>query len=206
MSLSAENVTCLRGDRLVFRDISFDLAGGQALWVRGRNGAGKSTLLRIAARLLRPQAGRFFWNRTDITEDDEPYHGQYHYIGHQEVLKPVLTVAENLSFWAEFHGQGKASLEQAIEGFELGALRDTPAGLLSAGQKKRTNLARLLASPAPLWILDEPLSALDTHFIDLFRARLSEHLKAGGLALYATHQDLGIDGSQELDLDAGGGA
>lgn len=199
MTLFADQVACVRSDHLVFEDISFDLSPGAALWVRGRNGAGKSSLLRICARLLRPAAGRLLWSGQEIGGNEDTYQGQYHYLGHQDPLKSVLTVKENLNFWANFHGT--ADVARAIADFELEPLQETPMGLLSAGQKKRVNLARLTASPLPLWILDEPLSALDQHYIQLFKSKLEQHLLGGGMALFATHQDLELAGATVLDLD-----
>lgn len=199
MSLSAENLSCLRADHLVFEDISFDLSPGQSLWVRGRNGAGKSSLLRVCARLLKAADGRLMWSGKDIDLEPDIYQQQYHYLGHQDALKAVFTVAENLNFWARFHGQ--ADVNAALSSYELDGLRDTPVRILSAGQKKRVNLARLKASMAPLWILDEPLSALDTHFVELFKDQLQRHITAGGMAIFATHQDLDLQNGSVLTLD-----
>ena len=203
MPFSVQNLACQRADQLIFEKLSFTLAPGEAIWVQGRNGAGKSPLLRICARLLRPAAGQICWQGEDIFKDAEVYGAASHYVGHQDALKSVMTVRENISFWAEYHGA--ADVDTALQDFELEKLADTPAGLLSQGQKKRSNLARLAASQATLWILDEPLSALDRHFIELFRDRLQRHLEAGGMAIFATHQDLGLEGIHHIDLDGGGG-
>ncbi len=199
MTLSVTDLTCLRADHLVFEGLSFSLEPGNSLWVRGKNGAGKSSLLRICAKLLKPAAGSIHWHGTDILSDDESYHGQYHYLGHQDALKPVLTVRENLSFWSHFHGE--SNLEAALGDFDLLGLADTRVEYLSAGQKKRVSLARLTSSSAPLWILDEPISSLDTDHITLFKKRLTEHINTGGMALFATHQDLGLTESSTLNLD-----
>ena len=199
MEFSVDNLACQRADQLIFKDLSFALAPGEAIWVRGRNGAGKSSLLRICARLLRPAVGRITWRGEDIFSASESYGADCQYVGHQEALKPVLTVRENIRFWAGYHGS--ADVEAALREFELTGLADTPAGLLSQGQKKRSNLARLAASKAVFWILDEPVSALDRHFIGLFRDRLAQHLAAGGMALFATHQDLGLENVRSIDLD-----
>lgn len=199
MQFSVHDLACQRADQLIFRDLSFSLSPGEAIWVKGRNGAGKSSLLRICARLLRPLAGRVAWQGADIFEEADGYICAYHYVGHQDALKPVFTVRENIRFWAGYHG--RADVEAALRDFELTGLADTPTGYLSQGQKKRCNLARLAATDAPLWILDEPVSALDGHFIDLFRDRLAQHLAVGGMALFATHQDLGLEGVRIFDLD-----
>ncbi len=200
MSFSVHNLACQRADQLIFENVSFSLTPGGALWVRGRNGAGKSSLLRICARLLKPLGGSITWQGEDILDDPENYVGAYQYLGHQDALKNAMTVEENIKFWADYHG--KADVATALAEFDLMPLRDVPAGILSQGQRKRTNLARLAASPAPLWILDEPLSALDRQYIGQFRKRLSQHLAAGGMAIYATHQDLELDGSKILELGA----
>ncbi|MZR29481.1 heme ABC exporter ATP-binding protein CcmA [Sneathiella litorea] len=201
MSFAVRNLACQRAEQLVFENVSFSLASGEAIWVRGRNGAGKSSLLRICARLLSPLAGEITWNDEDIFKDSETYVGSYHYLGHQEALKYAMTVRENIGFWSMFHGT--EDVVSALEQFDLQKLADTPTGLLSQGQKKRTNLARLVASSAKLWILDEPLSALDKHYIALFKERLMRHLAAGGMALFATHQDLELEQVKLLDLDDG---
>jgi len=202
MSFSAQNLTCLRGDQLVFEDISFDVAAGQALWIRGKNGAGKSSLLRICAGLLKPVGGHLRWGGVEISDNPDMYQGKYHYQGHQDALKAVLTVRENLTFWAKYNG--RSNVGKAISDFALADLAETQTGLLSAGQKKRVALARLLTSPAPLWILDEPVSSLDAAFIELFKKHLVAHLDAGGMALLATHQDLELPEVATLNLDTVG--
>ncbi|MDF2366374.1 heme ABC exporter ATP-binding protein CcmA [Sneathiella sp.] len=199
MSFVAQNLACQRADQLIFKDVSFSLSPGEAIWVKGRNGAGKSSLLRICARLLSPLSGHVEWQGEDIFKDDDIYIGEYHYLGHLDALKHAFTVRENIEFWASFHGS--PNVDFALEQFELQALADMPAGMLSQGQKKRTNLARLVASPAKLWILDEPLSALDQQYIALFRERLRRHLAEGGMALFATHQDIELEPVNILNLD-----
>lgn len=199
MSFIAQNLACQRANQLIFEDVSFTLSAGEAIWVKGRNGAGKSSLLRICGRLLTPFRGHAEWQGKDIFKDYDGYVGQYHYLGHLDALKHAMTVRENVRFWASFHGT--ANVAMALEKFELQALADTPTGMLSQGQKKRTNLSRLVGSPAKLWILDEPLSALDRHYITLFKERLLRHLDDGGMALFATHQDMELDRVKILDLD-----
>ncbi len=199
MRFSVQNLACQRADQLIFEGLSFALGPGEAIWVQGRNGAGKSSLLRICAGLLRPHAGGVAWADEDIFTESDRYQGAFHYVGHQDALKPAFTVRENIEFWAAYHGH--SDIETALAEFELAPLRDTPTGILSQGQKKRTNLARLAASSAPLWILDEPVSALDKHFIALFKEKLLRHLAGGGMAIFATHQDLGIDQVRRLNLD-----
>ncbi|MEH6403303.1 MAG: heme ABC exporter ATP-binding protein CcmA [Sneathiella sp.] len=199
MSLTAVNLRCIRQDRVIFTDLGFSLKAGEILWVQGKNGAGKSSLLRMIAGLLKPASGEIQWQGTSVTEDPDGYQNQFQYIGHQEALKPVLSARENLQFWADYSGNRDVSA--ALTQFELEKIADSPVGIMSAGQKKRTNLARLISSPAPLWILDEPVSSLDTHYINLFKQQLEKHVAVGGMALLATHQDLNLAGSRKLDLD-----
>jgi len=197
--LTVENLDCIRQEKLIFSSLSFQLQAGEVLWVKGRNGAGKSSLLRIVAQFLKPAAGRLFWQGHDIAEDPDSYLKSFEYIGHQDALKSALSPRENLQFWMRYRGSD--GLNDALAALELDEIADYPVRNLSAGQKKRSNLARLIACPAPLWILDEPISSLDTHHIDLFRNLLKTHIKNGGLALLATHQDLKLGNERVLDLD-----
>ncbi|WP_169544129.1 heme ABC exporter ATP-binding protein CcmA [Sneathiella aquimaris] len=205
MTLHVKNLSCIRQDRLIFRELDFSLSPGSVMWIKGKNGAGKSSLLRMIAGLLRPVEGDIFWNDQNVHADPDSFAGQFHFLGHQEPLKPVFTVYENLDFWSRFHGGSRAAVDAAMDAFDLQRLRNTPARILSAGQKKRTNLARLIASPAPLWLLDEPLSSLDVHYIELFTHVLEAHVSAGGMALLATHQEIGIPSLRTLNLDAAKG-
>ena len=197
MRISASNLGCVRGSREIFRNVNFSLASGQVLAVLGPNGAGKSSLLRIIAGLLRLEAGRLDLEGGD-SELTIPE--QAHYLGHQDALKPSLSVAENLTFWAGYLGNGRAGLADALETVGLAPIRDLPAGYLSAGQRRRLSIARLVAIPRPIWLLDEAAAALDQaaqgRLIDLMR----RHLAGGGLILAATHAPLGLDAVQELQL------
>ncbi|MBL4908149.1 MAG: heme ABC exporter ATP-binding protein CcmA [Sneathiella sp.] len=200
MSLNARHLSCIRQDRLIFKNISFSLNSGEVLWIKGKNGAGKSSLLRIIAGLLKPIQGEILWQGENVKDDPDIFQNQFRYIAHQDALKPALTGTENLRFWSQYFGTD--NVPAALKEFELERIADVPTGIMSAGQKKRTNLARLIACPAPLWILDEPVSSLDTHYIALFRNQLVRHVKNGGMAVLATHQDLELDFIQMLDLDA----
>ncbi len=200
MTLVVENLSCIRQERIIFHDVNFSLQPHKALWVKGRNGAGKSSLLRIVAQLLKAAHGQVLWQGKSTSEEPDPFFKSFEYIGHQDALKSSLTPRENLNFWAQYRGTG--AVNDAIQSLELLEIADYPVRNLSAGQKKRSNLARLIACPAPLWILDEPISSLDIHYIDLFRNLLQDHLSNGGMALLATHQDLNIAGIDILDLDA----
>jgi len=204
MSLHIDSLTCIRQDRLIFADLSFSLSAGEMMWVKGRNGVGKSSLLRILAGLLAPAAGKVSWNGTDIADEPDIYHQNFRYIAHQDALKAAFSARENLDFWADYAGQDQVLA--ALQAFELQDIADHPVRILSAGQKKRSNLARLIACPAPLWILDEPVSSLDSHYIKLFKSLLLAHVTKGGMAILATHQDLEIDNIRILDLDRKGTA
>jgi heme exporter protein A len=196
--ISASNLGCVRGSRAVFRNVNFNLASGQALAVLGPNGAGKSSLLRILAGLLRADSGRLDLEGGDV---ELTIPEQAHYLGHQDALKPALSVAENLMFWAGYLGDGDAQPAEALEAVGLAAIPDLPAGYLSAGQRRRLSIARLIAVRRPIWLLDEAAAALDqaaqARLVDLMRT----HLSGGGLILAATHAPLGLD-AQELRLGA----
>ena len=198
MRISASNLGCVRGSREIFCNVNFNVASGQALAVLGPNGAGKSSLLRMVAGLLRIDSGGLGLEGGD---DELTIPEQAHYLGHQDALKPALSVAENLGFWAGYLGNGRAGVTEALEAVGLGAIRDLPAGYLSAGQRRRLSIARLVSVPRPIWLLDEAAAALDQaaqgRLIDLMR----RHLAGGGLILAATHAPLGLD-AQELRLGA----
>ncbi|MBS0534706.1 MAG: heme ABC exporter ATP-binding protein CcmA [Proteobacteria bacterium] len=200
--LVCENLACERGGRLVFSGINFAVKAGEALILTGRNGAGKSTLLRVVAGLLRASAGRI---KLTGGIDEMGTAEQAHYQGHLDAIKPSLTVAENLQFWARFLGApADASIEPALEAVDLAALADLPAAYLSAGQKRRLSIARLLAVKRPLWLLDEPTSALDTQSQGRLAAFMRQHLAGGGLILAATHGPIGLDAPRELKMGAAG--
>jgi heme exporter protein A len=191
---AGEALTCLRGERLVFEKLSFRARPGEALLLTGPNGSGKSSLLRLMAGLLPPAAGRLLWGEDAIADDPEAHRARLHYVGHLDALKPALTVAENLSFYAALRGvpADDAALEHAMEAFRIDRLADTPARFLSQGQRRRTALARLLAAPAPLWLLDEPTLALDDAALAALAAVLISHLAAGGHVIAATHAPIAV--------------
>lgn len=208
-SFSADGLACLRGGRMVFAGLSLRLESGAAVVLLGPNGSGKSSLLRMLAGLLRPAAGRLCWQTTDgtttVADNPEAHAGRLHYLGHHDALKPVLTVTENVRFWADLHNGNRKDSEgrtrYALESLGLWALRDHPCRLLSAGQKRRANLARLLAAPAPLWLLDEPATALDKSSIAVLESLLAHHRESGGMVVLSTHQDLVLPDAQILHLN-----
>jgi heme exporter protein A len=197
MRVSAVNLACYRGGRGVFAGVSFKLASGEALAVIGRNGAGKSSLLRIVAGLLRLAEGSL---TLDGGDPELTLAEQAHYLGHQDALKPALSVAENLRFWAGFLGAKAAAIDPPLEAVGLAALADLPAAYLSAGQRRRLSIARLLVVKRPIWLLDEPMSTLDASAQERLAGFMHAHLADSGLILAATHGALGIAGAQELRL------
>jgi heme exporter protein A len=198
MRLSAFDLACRRGGRDVFSGISFSLEGGEGLIVAGRNGAGKSSLLRMVAGLLRVAGGRLVLEGGD---SELTLGEQAHYLGHQDALKPALSVSENLRFWSGFLGANSADIGGPLAAVGLDSLADLPAAYLSAGQRRRLSIARLLAVKRPIWLLDEPTSALDTSAQERLRDIMAVHLAGGGLILAATHGPIGLDGAPELRLD-----
>jgi heme exporter protein A len=197
MRLTASELACHRGGRDVFAGISFTLGSGEALAISGRNGAGKSSLLRTIIGLLRPAAGRLALEGGD---PELSVAEQAHYLGHQDALKGSLSVAENLEFWAGFLGAPTIDVHEPLGAVGLAGLAALPAAYLSAGQRRRLSIARLIAVPRPIWLLDEPASTLDAaaqiRLADLMRA----HLAGGGLILAAAHGSIGLDKVQELRL------
>lgn len=192
---------CIRGERVVFAELSFDIGPGEALLLLGPNGSGKSSLLRLLALLLHPAMGRLTWEGTSVDKDSEAHGARTRYLGHQDAIKPVLSLRENVAFWARLYGAGDNHVDPALEAFGLTALSGTPGRMLSAGQKRRTNLARLLAAPAPLWLLDEPTTALDRQSIGVLEARLADHRARGGMVVLSTHQDVALPDAKILTLD-----
>ena len=197
MTLSADALCCQRGGRQVFEGLSFSVASGHALLVTGRNGAGKSSLLRMIAGLLRVAGGKLTLSGGD---DERTVAEQAHYLGHLDALKPALSVEENLAFWTAFLGGSGKPLD-ALAAVGLESLSHLPAAYLSAGQKRRLSIARLIAVNRPLWLLDEPTAALDAKAQAMLLALMQKHLSGGGMIVAATHLPLGLDGADELRLE-----
>lgn len=185
--LTVHDLAVQRGGLRAVEGVSFSLAPGQALILRGPNGIGKTTVLRTIAGLQPPVAGRI-----DMLPDSVAY------AAHADGLKAALTVTENLHFWAAVFGGEK--IGAALKAMDLTALADRPAAALSAGQKRRLGLARLLVTGRPLWVLDEPTVSLDAASVQRFASAVRAHLAAGGAALMATHIDLGLEEARVLDL------
>ena len=185
-SLSATDLTCERNGRVLFSKLNFTVKSGEFVEVRGPNGAGKSSLLRLIAGLLAPAAGNLQWHGHPHENDiDNDLAQACHFIAHQDAVKPALTVAENLQFWCAL--LGGTTIEAALNAFGLEALRHEPVQILSAGQRRRLALSRVLLVKRPLWLLDEPTTALDgPSEVELIQ-HLKDHLADGGMAILANH-------------------
>jgi heme exporter protein A len=197
MRLIAHGLTSVRGARTLFADLTLRLDAGEALLVTGPNGSGKTTLLRIIAGFLLPAEGAI---RLDRGAPELSLAEQCHYVGHGNAVKAGLSVEENARFWCAYLGGEPQTVEQALAAFSLLALRDTPASYLSAGQRRRLGLARVLLAPRPLWLLDEPTTSLDAGSKDMLFGVIAAHLDRGGLVVAATHEPLALASSRQLSL------
>lgn len=197
-----QGLSCLRGDRLLFKNVGFELKAGSLLYVLGENGSGKSSLLRLLCGLLTPEDGAILWGGKKIKQDAENYFSNLTYIGHLNGLKDDLTALENLQISARLAGnsviESKALAALAAIGIERCA--NLPVRVLSQGQKRRVALARLWLAKSQLWILDEPFAALDTASVNVLASRLSEHMSNGGMTIITTHQDVSINAQSTQTL------
>jgi heme exporter protein A len=196
MRLIAEGLACRRGFRLLFEDLSFGLGPGEALLVVGPNGAGKSSLLRILAGLLPATAGAV--RMEGLAAEAEP-HEVIHYLGHKDAARAALTPVETARYVQAVLG-GSAAVSEALVRVGLGSVADLPVGILSAGQRRRLSLARLLTSSRPVWLLDEPTAALDSGGEMLLARLAADHRANGGILVAATHRDLALPDAQVLRL------
>lgn len=195
--LAGDELAARRGGRVVIAGLSLRAGPGEALLLLGSNGAGKSTLLRVLAGLLRPAAGRLTWEGEEIALDPAAHGARTRYLGHQDAIKPAVTPAEDLAFWARLRGGEPTA---ALEALGLSALAGLPCRTLSAGQRRRLALARLTLGEAPLWLLDEPTLGLDTASVAQLGTLLAAHRARGGIVLAATHLPLPLPGARELPL------
>ena len=199
-SLTAEKLACVRGERRLFENLSFGVKAGQALAVEGANGAGKTSLLRLIAGFLAPAAGRLLVRTGDSESDDAEVRGRLvGWLGHLDGLKPQMTVQEQLVFYARINGVDHADVRALLERVGLTRQSELPCRYLSAGQRRRLALARLMASRRPLWLLDEPFAALDTAGQQLMVEAMTGHCAEGGMIVAATHDPLRL-GNESLRL------
>ncbi len=203
--LEVTDLACRRGDRQLFSGLSFSLEAGTLLHVRGHNGSGKTTLLRTLCGLLTPDAGDIYWNGEQVRRLGEDFHRDTLYFGHLNGIKSDLTAIENLRVAAILDGDQVSAddILDALEEMGLAGFEDLPTKVLSQGQKKRVALARLLLSRAPLWILDEPFTALDVDAVDRLQLLIAEHVAKDGLVILTTHQEVPLTSGQIRRLHLG---
>lgn len=190
--LEVLDLACTRGDRPLFRNLSFRLNAGELLHVRGENGSGKTTLLRTLCGLSQPAAGEIRWDGQSICEQSDSYRQRLCYIGHGNAIHGDLTPVENLQFEACLGAEGRIEAKPALESLGLARVAALPTKLLSQGQKRRVALARLAVPGRALWVLDEPFTALDARAVDRLLAALAQHLERGGLCLLTSHQQVTV--------------
>jgi len=201
-TLQAQDWTCIRGERKLFSNISFDLSAGDCLHVRGENGVGKTSLLRLLTGLSKPEAGQVLWNHELIAKQVDQYHRNLLFLGHRDALKEEFSALENLQTYAALddidlpHEKALAALWH----FGLRGRENLPVNCLSAGQKRRVLMARMLTRQARLWILDEPFNALDVSAVALLEGLMNEHLTSGGILVLTSHQVIHIPNVKALDL------
>ena len=201
-SLRANALTCVRGERTLFTGLDLEVSAGQWLHVRGENGIGKTSLLRLLSGLTKPAAGEIFWNEQLISADPSEYHRNLLFLGHRDSLKEDLTALENLSIATALDGIAVSEEEilLALHRFGLRGREDLPVNCLSAGQKRRVLLARLLLRQAKLWILDEPFNALDVRAVEMLSELILEHIASGGMAIMTSHQEIPMPNGRVVQL------
>lgn len=202
MDLTAEAITVERGGRLALTSPAFSVAAGCAARLVGPNGAGKSTLLRALAGLAPMRRGGARFGEFDLAKDSESFAQTVAYAGHLDAVKPAFSVSANLRSWASIYGGNvdAARIDAALTRFSLDHIADAPAGYCSAGQKRRLGLARLLVMDRPLWLLDEPTVSLDRASVEVFASAVADHCAAGGVAIAATHIDIGLPEGPVIEL------
>ena len=200
--LEARDLTCIRGQRALFEGLSFGISSGECLHVSGENGVGKTSLLRLLSGLSRPEMGEVLWGGKSIVSDSASYRHQLLYMGHRDALKEDLTSLENLEMYAVLDDVA-LSQENALATlwrFGLRGREDLPVSCLSAGQKRRVLMARMITRQAKIWILDEPFNALDSNAVQILQKLIEEHIDAGGIVILTSHQALVIEGLRVLKL------
>ncbi len=197
-TLEVRQLCCERGDKRLFSDLNFSLPAGSLLYVEGANGSGKTTLLRALCGLFTPECGQVLWNGEDSHKLGDAFRDQVIYLGHHNSLKLDLTGIENLHFSLAVDGvkAGEEALLEALASMGLAGYEDLPVRVLSQGQKRRVALARLLLTESPLWILDEPFTALDVKAVDHLQSIIASHVNQGGMAILTTHQEVALTSGQ----------
>jgi len=201
-SLRANALTCIRGERTLFTGLDLVVSAGEWLHVRGENGIGKTSLLRLLSGLTKPAAGEIFWNEQLISVDPSEYYRNLLFLGHRDSLKEDLTALENLSIATALDGitVSEEEILLALHRFGLRGREDLPVNCLSAGQKRRVLLARLLLRQAKLWILDEPFNALDVRAVEMLSELILEHIASGGIAIMTSHQEIPMPNGRVVQL------
>lgn len=193
--LKVENLSCIRDDRILFEDLDFKLSNHQVVLLEGKNGSGKTSLLRIICGFREQDAGEIYWRGNKIK--DSNYYSEMAYVGHLDGVKKELTVLENLKMSLSLGQQGNYTIDEALEKVHLAGYDDSLVQSLSAGQKRRLSLARLLITKNTLWILDEPFTSIDKQGITLIESLMHEHIVAGGMIILTSHHDLDL---HEVDV------
>ena len=200
--LEARALTCVRGEKQLFSGLNLVVSGGECLHVRGENGVGKTSLLRLLTGLSKPESGEVLWNGLAISKESALYHRDLLFLGHRDALKEDLTALENLQLYAALEDiqlpEDKALA--ALWRFGLRSREHLPVNCLSAGQKRRVLMARMLTRQAKLWILDEPFNALDVHAVQALQGLIAEHMEQGGLVVMTSHQEVGLSQVKVLEL------
>ena len=201
-ALEALALTCVRGEKQLFTDLSFQVGLGECLHVRGENGVGKTSLLRLLTGLSKPESGDVLWNQQSISAEPKTYHRDLLFLGHRDALKEELSALENLKMYAAIDGVALADENAmlALRRFGLRGREHLPVHCLSAGQKRRVLMARLVTRPARIWILDEPFNALDSRAVSELEALIEERLTLGGIVILTSHQSVNLLNLKVLDL------
>ncbi|BDX22013.1 cytochrome c biogenesis ATP-binding export protein CcmA [Polynucleobacter sp. TUM22923] len=200
--LEARGVTCVRGSRELFTDLSLTLSAGECMHIRGENGVGKTSLLRLLTGLSSPESGEILWAGKRIQDEVQAFHRRLLFLGHRDALKEDLTSLENLLMYAAIDDLELTEKDAlaALHQFGLRARADLPVSCLSAGQKKRVLMARMVSRQADIWILDEPFNTLDVAAVQELQQLIAGHLRNNGLVVFTSHQHIEIPGLRVLDL------
>ncbi len=203
--LNASHITCSRGDRVLFSDLSFSLSSGELIHLKGKNGSGKTTLLRSLCGLFLPDSGEIQWDGNSIRTLGEDYCRELVYLGHHNGIKDDLTALENLKVSAVLDDDNVSEdqIWAALKKIGLAGFEDLPTRVLSQGQKRRVALARLLLTASRLWILDEPFTALDASAIELLQSIIADHVSTGGMVVVTTHQEVALTTGEIRQLQLG---